>query len=161
MPSERSRTLAAKADESLAVVLQRADAARDSDLGVAYHDRRVADVLAHLYAWHIVFDGWVAQERAGSVPAYPAEGYTWDDIDALNDVFYLAHRDRTYEALRAMLLTSHRMMLRLLDTFTERELTEEGVFTWLDGESLAVTADECFGAHYDWALTVFDLAGLE
>src|SRR6478752_7603664 len=93
MSSERSRTLATKADAGLAAVLERADAARDATLGDAYHDRRVADVLAHLYAWHLVFDGWVAQERAGAVPAYPAEGYTWDDVDSLNDAFYKANRE--------------------------------------------------------------------
>ena len=90
MPSERARELAARADERLAVVLERADAARDTNLGDAYKNRRVADVLAHLHAWHVVFDGWVAQERAGAAPAYPAEGYSWDDIDSLNDAFYQA-----------------------------------------------------------------------
>ena len=160
MPSERARELAARADELLAVVLERADAARDTNLGAAYKDRRVADALAHLHAWHIVFDGWVAQERAGSVPAYPAEGYSWDDIDALNDAFYRAHRERSYEALRAMLLTSHRATLRLLDSFSEEELDSPDAHAWLGGEALGDVADECLGAHYEWALKVFDDAGI-
>ena len=160
MATERSRLLSAKADDALAVVLQRADASRDANMGAAYHDRRVADVLGHLHAWHIVFEGWLAQERSGSVPAYPAEGYTWDDIDNLNDVFYEGHRIRTYEALRAMLIASHAAMLRLLDTFSEDELADTDVFTWLEGESLGSVADECLGAHYEWALRTFDAAGL-
>ncbi len=160
MSSERSRSLAAKANDALAAVLQRADASRDADLGAAYHDRRVADVLGHLYSWHIVFEGWLAQELAGAVPAYPAEGYSWDDIDTLNDLFYQAHRVRTYEALRSMLVTSHAAMLRLLATFTEQELVDTDVFGWLGGESLGSVADECLGAHYEWALRTFDAAGL-
>ena len=160
MSSERSRTLAAKADARLAVVLERADASRENGLGDAYYDRRVADVLAHLYAWHLLFDGWVAQDRAGAVPAYPAEGYSWDDIDSLNDAFYASHRERPYEALRAMLVTSHRLTLQLLDTFSEEELDSPDVYAWLKGQSLGDVADECLGEHYQWALKTFDTAGL-
>ena len=160
MPSERARQLAARADERLAVVLERADAARDSYLGDAYKNRRVADALAHLHAWHVVFDGWVAQERAGSAPSYPAEGYSWDDIDALNDAFYQAHRERPYEAVRGMLLTSHQAMLLLLGSFSEEELDSPDAHEWLDGQALGDVADECLGAHYEWALKVFDGAGI-
>src|SRR5690348_8248978 len=129
MPSPRARELSASADEGLAEVLRRADAAQEKELGVAYHDRRVADVLAHLHAWHLVFDGWVAQDRAGSIPAYPAEGYTWANLDALNDAFYQAHRDRPYDALRTMLVSSHRMMLALLDGMSQEELTDPAAFS--------------------------------
>lgn len=160
MSSERARALAAKADDRLAVVLRRADAAPAKVLDVAYEGRKVGDVLAHLYAWQVTFDSWVAQERAGSVPAFPAEGYTWSDLKSLNDAFYQAHRERPYEAVRSMLLTSHASMLRLLDTFTEEELTDEARYPWLGGQSLGDVADECLGEHYEWALRTFDAAGM-
>ena len=67
---------------------QRADASRDAELATPITIGGWPTSLAHLHAWHIVFEGWVAQERAGAVPAYPAEGYAWDDIDTLNDLFY-------------------------------------------------------------------------
>lgn len=149
------------ADQTLDEVLRRADASSTAVLGDAYHGRRVADVLAHLHAWHVVFDGWVAQERSGSVPAFPAEGYTWADLRALNDVFYQAHKDRPYDAIRSMLETTHRLMLSLLDTFTEEELTDPARYPWLTGEPLGDVAHECLGAHYEWALRTFDAAGLE
>jgi len=161
MPSPRAQELAAQADEGLAAVLRRADAARDVALGAAYHDRRVADVLAHLYAWHLVFDGWVAQERAGSVPAYPAEGFTWENLDALNDALFQAHSARAYEAIRTMLVSSHRMMLGELDGFTQEELTDPDAFAWLGGQALGDVAHECLGAHYEWALGTFDAAGIQ
>jgi hypothetical protein len=160
MPSPRSRALATEADAALAEVLRRADAAREVELGAAYRDRRVADVLAHLHAWHLIFDGWTAQDRSGSVPAYPAEGYTWKDLDALNDALYAAHRDRPYEALRSMLVTSHRLMLALLDSFTEEELMNPEAFAWLEGQSLGAVANECLAAHYEWALRTFDAANI-
>lgn len=160
MSSVRSAALATEADATLTTLIARADASRDTELGVAYHDRRVADVLAHLHAWHVVFDGWVAQDRSGAVPAFPAEGFTWKDLDALNDAFYRAHRARPYEALRAMLLASHRSMLSLLDTFTEEELDAPDGFAWLGGQPLGDVANECLAAHYQWGLRTFDAAGL-
>ena len=160
MPSPRSRELTAEAEKSLAELLRRADASKDASLGDAYEGRKVRDVLAHLHAWHVVFDGWVAQERAGSEPAYPAEGYTWDDIKSLNDAFYQAHHARPYEAIRSMLVASHRMMLALLDSFTEEELTHPDVFGWLGRQTLGDVAHECLGGHYEWALRTFDAADI-
>lgn len=158
MPSPRSQELAAEAEQGLAELLRRADAAAGESLGDAYEGRTVGDVLAHLHAWHVVFDGWVAQERAGSVPAFPAEGYTWDDLKSLNDAFYQAHRERPYDAVRSMLVSSHQMMLALLDTFTEEELTRPDVFGWLGGEPLGDVAHECLAGHYHWALRTLDAA---
>jgi len=160
MGSLRARELAAEAETGLAEVLRRADASKDAVLEDAYEGRNVRDVLAHLHAWHVVFDGWVAQERAGSEPAYPAEGYTWDDIKSLNDAFYQAHHARPYEAIRSMLVASHRMMLALLDSFTEEELTHPDVFGWLGRQTLGDVAHECLGGHYEWALRTFDAADI-
>jgi len=160
MPTARSQELAAAANDGLAAVFRRADAARDATMGTAYRDRRVADVLAHLHAWHVVFDGWVAQDRSGSVPAFPAEGYTWADLDSLNDALYSAHKERPYDTIRAMLEASHRSMIALLSTFTQDELTEPDAFPWLRGQALGDVAHECLGAHYEWALHTFDSAGI-
>lgn len=160
MVSARATQIIVKADESLAVLLARTDAAPHAELGDAYHRRRVADVLAHLHAWHFIFDGWVAQERAGSVPAFPAEGYTWDRLNELNDALYSAHRERTYDALRAMLVASHRVTVDLVATLDERELIDPEAFPWLAGQALGDVADDCLGNHYAWALGVLDAAGV-
>ena len=51
-------------------------------------------------------------------------------------------------------------MLALLDTFTQEELTDPQRFPWLGGQALGDVANECLGAHYEWALRVFDTAGI-
>lgn len=160
MPSPRAAELAAAADLRLQSLLRRTDAAPGAALAGRWSDRRVADVLAHLYAWHVIFDGWVAQDRAGSVPAFPAEGYTWATLDDLNDTLYTTHRDRSYEALRAMLVASHHDMLTLIQTFSQEELTERGHFPWLGDQSLGDVAHECLGAHYEWAHALLDESGI-
>lgn len=47
-------------------------------------DRDAVDVLNHLHAWHMLLLGWLDADAAGRAPAYPAEGYTWRDLDRLN-----------------------------------------------------------------------------
>jgi hypothetical protein len=160
MASPRAAELATAADARLAELLARTDAAPDAALGDAWHQRRVADILGHLHAWHLIFDGWIAQERAGSEPAYPAEGYTWDALTALNDVLYQAHRERSYDALRAMVVSSHSLTVDLLAGFSDEELTDPNAFVWLSGSALGDVAHECLGGHYEWALGVLTDAGI-
>lgn len=161
MTAPRALELAEQANAGLEVVLATADAHSEDSVGEAWHDRRVADVLAHLHAWHVLFEGWLSQARAGMEPAFPAEGYTWEQLEELNYRLYAQHVLEPYATARASLVASHEAMLRTLADCTEAELTAPNAFTWLGGGTLGETAHECLGAHYDWALGVFRSAGLE
>jgi hypothetical protein len=161
MTAPRALQLAAQAQAGLESVLTTADAHGEKSVGTAWHDRRVADVLAHLFAWHMLFEGWVSQARAGAVPPVPAEGYGWADLDVLNTKLYEQHRGDTYATIRASLVASHESMLETLADCTEEELTDPNAFAWLGGGTLGDTAHECLGAHYEWAAGVMRDAGLE
>jgi hypothetical protein len=161
MSAPRATELAADADAALECLLAVTDKHPDAGVGEAWKDRRVADVLAHLHAWHVLFDGWLAQSRSGATPAYPAEGYTWGDLAALNDHLYATHRDSDYATLRAALLASHAEMLDALDSCSDAELTDAAAHPWLGGGTLGEVAHECLGAHYAWGNDVLQRAGLE
>ncbi|WP_296665855.1 ClbS/DfsB family four-helix bundle protein [Demequina sp.] len=152
--------IVADAERSLTPLLARADAYRDAPLGRAYAHRRVADVLAHLHAWHILFDGWLVQHRSGAVPAFPAEGYSWDHLEDLNNALYEAHRARSYEESRALLVTSHLHMLGLLRELDDEVLSAPELLPWLGTEPLSEVAHECLAGHYAWAQSVLDRAGV-
>jgi hypothetical protein len=160
MPSPQAERIVADANATLATLLARADAHSEAALGDAYLGRRVADILGHLHSWHVIFDGWIAQDRAGSVPAYPAEGYTWRDLDTLNQTLYEAHRSKSYDTLRAMLVASHEAATALVESLSTTELTQPDAFEWLGQEPLGNVAHECLGGHYAWALGVLDTAGV-
>jgi hypothetical protein len=153
--------LAADADAALARLLAVSDAHPDASLGEAWKGRRVADVVAHLHAWHVLFDGWLGQAQSGAIPDYPAEGYTWGDLDALNDLLFETHRGSDYPTLRASLVSSHAEMIATLGSCSQEELTEPAVHAWLGGASLGDVAHECLGAHYAWGSEVLHNAGLE
>ncbi|BDZ60487.1 hypothetical protein Lsed01_02212 [Demequina sediminis] len=157
---QEAERIVAQAESGLARVLARTDPHRDADLGDAYQGRRVADVLAHLHAWHVLFEGWVTQHRSGAVPAFPAEGYSWHTLGDLNDALHRAHHDRTYEEIRALLVTSHHRMIALVRELDDATLGSPGALAWLGDASLGSVAHECLGAHYAWAERVLDDAGV-
>ena len=84
----------------------------------------VKDTIAHLSAWHNRTLNWLATARRGEVPVTPEEGYSWEEIDRLNDERYMVDRDRPLnEVLREFQATYERL-------YTEAEaLTEEELFT--------------------------------
>lgn len=144
----------------LARLLAVTDAHPAASLGDAYLGRTTTDVLSHVHAWHALFEGWIEADRAGDAVAYPAEGYTWRDLDALNEALYSSHAGRDHHAVRAALVESHDRVCEIVSSLPEAELSTPESHDWLGGESLGDVAHECLGAHYEWALGVLEAAGL-
>ena len=161
MTSPRALELAADADAALERLLAVTDAHPEASLGDAWKGGRVGDVLAHLHAWHVLFDGWLGQAQSGATPAYPAEGYAWSDLDALNDLLFETHRDSDYATLRASLVASHAEMIETLGSCSQEELTDPTAHPWLAGTTLGDVAHECLGAHYAWGSEVLKRAHLQ
>lgn len=160
MTSPRAEQLAAEADAALERLLAVTDAHPDATLGEAWKGRRVADILGHLHDWHVLFVGWVAQARAGATPSYPAEGYTWELLDELNDHLYATHKDTDYATLRGLFLASHEEVLDTLREASEEELSSREAFPWLNGSPLGGVAEHCLAKHYEWGLDVLGRASL-
>ena len=152
--------IASAAAEGLATLLAVTDAHPGEDLGDAYLGRTTTDVLAHVHAWHTLFEGWIAAHLEGDSVPYPAEGYSWKELDSLNEALYKAHAGRSYESVKDSLLESHQLVLSLVDQIPESELVEVSRHEWLGDEALGDVAHECLGAHYEWALGILEAAGL-
>ena len=150
--------LISEGDTHLDSLLAAADRHRDSRLGDAYLDRRTADVLTHLHAWHLLFFDWIEAEIAGDEPAFPAPGYSWRDLTALNDALYMAHRHWSYDEARDLLIESHARLCALLRRLDDARLFDTEARPWLGRESLAEVAHECMGSHYAWGEAVLDKA---
>lgn len=152
--------IASAAADGLARLLAVTDAHPGEGLGDAYLGRSTTDVLAHVHAWHGLFKGWMEAHSGGDSVPYPAEGYSWKELDALNEALYKAHAGRPYEAVKDALLESHQAVLSLVAAIPESELVERSRHDWLGDESLGDIAHECLGAHYEWALGTLEAAGL-
>lgn len=115
-------------------------------------DRDLQDVLDHVFAWHELLLGWIAGIERGETPAYPAEGFSWSELDELN----LSLRDRTRtrggaERAFARLQGSHAVALAKVGALDADVLFDATRFPWLGGP-LAEPVHECLGGHYDWAV---------
>lgn len=111
---------------------------------------RVADVLAHLHGWHVLWLGWLEADARGEAPAFPAEGYGWDRLSELNAEILSQHTHRPYAELRTLLLDSNADACAALLTVDEDRLWDADARDWLGGQSLGHVAHECLGAHYAW-----------
>lgn len=160
MTAPSRASIVASAAENLTSVLAIADARPDAPLGEAYHGRNSTDVLTHLIAWHELFEGWIAADRAGHDVHFPAEGYTWDRLAELNTALYDKWKGVPFDKVRASLLASHGRMLDLVNAMSEDELSDPERREWSGGSPLGEIAHECLGAHYEWALKVFSQAAL-
>ena len=152
--------IVSSAHAGLTELLARTDQFPDASLGDAWRDRRTTDILTHLHAWHLLMEGWLADDAAGRTVHYPAEGYTWAMLGELNDELYDQFRGFDYAEARARLVASHARAVALVESMTEESLTRAGAFDWLGEETLASVAHECLGAHYAWGGRVLDAAGI-
>ena len=115
-------------------------------------DRDAVDVLNHLHAWHMLLLGWLDADAAGRAPAYPAEGYTWRDLDRLNRDLRDRYRgDGDLATSRERVRASHRSVLARIDALDDDAIFSDGR-PWLGGATLAEPVHECLGGHYAWAL---------
>jgi hypothetical protein len=115
-------------------------------------DRDAVDVLNHLHAWHVLLLGWLEADADGREPAYPAEGYTWRDLDRLNRDLRDRYRgDGDLDAARERLRASHHSALARVDAFDDDAIFSDGR-PWLKGATLAEPVHECLGGHYAWAI---------
>lgn len=111
----------------------------------------VKDTVAHLTAWMEYLMGWFAQARRGEVPDIPAKGYTWDDLDALNDARSARDADLPLKQVLMNFSSTYAQTVAMIDGLTERELFDndwQGTFYQPPWRLIPGNMDEHFHAHF-------------
>jgi hypothetical protein len=111
----------------------------------------VKDVLAHLTAWEQMFLGWYRAGQRGETPAVPAPGYTWRDLDALNDSLFRRSRRRKPAAVLTDFALSYAQVLGAVTAMPEADLLAPGRYAWLGGGNLYGYIQANSSHHYRWA----------
>ncbi|KRA23102.1 hypothetical protein ASD65_00720 [Microbacterium sp. Root61] len=124
---------------------------RDAAFEGSGRDRNLRDIVAHLHAWHLILQDWYVSGTAGGSPAIPAEGYSWEQLDELNEVLRQQWQDTGLEDMRALTATSHAQLQDMLLQFDDEQLFDPAGFAWTGGAPLGEFAHECAGNHYLWA----------
>ena len=115
-------------------------------------DKNIRDILVHLYEWHQLLLKWVASNQAGVEAQFLREPYNWKTYGEMNVDFWNEHQETTYEDSIKMLNKSHQDVLDLIDKFSDKELLEKDVFSWVGGSTLGQYCSSATSSHYDWAI---------
>lgn len=98
-------------------------------------DWSIKDTLAHLAMWTSRSISVLYQAEQGQAPA---------DIDAMFDAYetlnaadYESQKDRSYDRVVSDLRGTRRQLLRRLSGWSEADLADKALFSWLRGKSMA------------------------
>jgi uncharacterized protein (TIGR03083 family) len=113
----------------------------------------VKDVLAHLAEWEQLLLVWYQAGLRGENPPLPTKGYTWDQMDDLNQVIYEKYRARSLEEVLAYYRSSYQQTLEAVKAMSEEELFTPERYTWTKKNRLVDYVVPCTYEHYEWART--------
>ena len=150
---------AAEMDALLAFIDALPPEAFDKKFAGDSHYETVADVLAHLHAWHLARESWSVIAAQGGIPEVPAEGYTWRDLDALNVKLRDEWRSTPIDELRGRLVDSHERLQDAVSAYDDDALADPTLFPWMHGLPFGRYCLMSGGEHYLWARELIE-AGL-
>jgi hypothetical protein len=109
------------------------------------------DLLAHLTAWEGFLRDWYICGLQKKTSKIPAPGYSWTEINRLNEDIYRRNQDRSLDEIQAEYLASYQETFALVQSIPQADLYTPGRFAWtgtvlLEGYVTANTSN-----HYRWA----------
>ena len=96
----------------------------------------VKDLLAHLHAWQEMALSWEKAGSAGENPPIPAEGYSFAETPALNEVIHQRTRDDAWDDVVARLHATHAGLLAVIEAYSEEDLFTKRRFAWTRSTSV-------------------------
>ena len=115
-------------------------------------DKNLRDILVHLYEWHRLVLDWVAANRKGENSPLLPEPYNWRTYGNMNMEIWKKHQNTSLDEAKTMLEQSHREVMALAETFSDRELFEKDVFPWVGNAALSGYFIPNTSSHYNWAI---------
>jgi hypothetical protein len=117
-------------------------------------DRNLRDILCHLHEWHNMMKVWHRTGcMEGGIPHVPAPGHSWRTINTLNLEIWQSYQSTSLYNAKELLKASHKTMMWLIDSHTDRELTQPGAYKWTgDKWSLGDFFKSNTAQHYEWAM---------
>jgi hypothetical protein len=111
--------------------------------------RSVKDEIAHVTAWERRLTTWLEAMARGKKPERPEPGYTFDDIDKLNERDFVASRDTSVAEVLAEAASMHGEALRAIGALSDEDLLDENTFGWPMWQMISSNTDEHYREHID------------
>ncbi len=93
-------------------------------------DWTVKDLLAVRAWWTESMVDWIEAGKRGEMPTTPAEGYRWSETPRLNEAIVKQSRRESYKSIRARLQAGVLRAFDAIDSLSDEELLDAGVFEW-------------------------------
>ena len=113
----------------------------------------IKDMLSHLIEWEQMVIKWYETGVKGKIPAVPSEEYNWGQLPQLNHSIYVKHRDRSLEDIQKEFKSSHKKIMKVIESIPEKELFTCGQYPWTRNNLLAAYFASATSSHYRWART--------
>lgn len=114
-------------------------------------NRNIADVLAHLHAWHNLFLNWYKVGMKGAKPNMPFEGHSWQTLPQLNREIWEKYKSMEYKEALKLFKSSHRKVTRIIEKHSDEELFTKKLYAWTGSTSLGAYLISNSSSHYIWA----------
>ena len=119
-------------------------------------DKNVRDVLIHLYEWHQLLLNFPKNNKGVSdkkeaIAFLPSE-YSWKTYGAMNIMFWKRHQNTSLKAAKEMFKKSHGAVMKLIQSYTNKELFTKAYFPWTGNAALGDYCVSVTSSHYDWAI---------
>lgn len=115
-------------------------------------NRNVRDVVTHLHHWHLMMLSWYQEGMKGKKPPMPADGYSWKDLPALNQIIWEKYHGISLEKALELLEESHNTLMSTIKNHTDEELFEKKKYPWTGSTSMGAYFISSTSSHYDWGL---------
>lgn len=151
-PTSKDQLLS-QAQEEYAALIRELDALTDAqkiapDTVGAWS---VKDVLAHLTEWMRMVLRWYEAGTRGETPITPGEGYTWQQIPALNQRIYEQYRDTPLDEINAGFHSAYHAVMDALAQISNDVLFTPKVYPWTKTTTLGSYFTSATSSHYAWA----------
>lgn len=115
-------------------------------------DKNLRDILVHLYEWHQLVINWVSSNMKGEGKPFLIPPYTWRTYGDMNIEFWKKHQNTSFEEADRVFRKSHEDIMKLANSFSDKELFTRGIFSWVGGSTLGSYFVSTTASHYDWAM---------
>ena len=120
-------------------------------------DKNLRDVLIHLWEWHKLLIRWINHnDRENNAEKktiqFLEDGFSWKTCGDMNQLFWNRNQNLSENDALELLKKSHCDVMSLLEDFSEQELFEKDVFSWVGGSVLGSYFISTTSSHYDWAI---------
>ncbi len=111
----------------------------------------VKDLLAHLHAWQQMAIEWEKVGSAGEKPTIPADGFTFAETPALNEVIYRRTENDDWADIASRLRATHAELMATIDSYDSEDLFAKSRYPWTRTTSVGAYMVSATSSHYAWA----------